>query len=166
MAINIVSSINEKIASSPNVVYYGGVSEAEIVTVEHQLCIDFPDLMKRWLLDFGVVLIQPETDLNPFLHLLGLGSATTLYDNLLLFNDPNNPSRPVNYLVFAHEFDGEDDIIYALTPESNIASVTNWFALPYQTNKENWSEGKYKWVDVYESIYDFWTRKIEKYLSM
>ena len=168
---------NEKILSCKNMVDYDynvlisnrrvnlldSPSESDIAKAEEILGRSFPTLMRRWIADFGSLQISPELRSCPTLLLLGLGPSSTIDDNIVLFKQPDNPSRPPDYLVFAHEFDGEKDFIYALRADATIARVCNYFAFPYFSNKADYAE--VKWDSVFESLDEFWSIKVQQYLN-
>jgi hypothetical protein len=160
---NMVDYDYDVLISNPRVSPLDPPSESDIKRAEEFLGRSFPTLMRRWIADFGSLQINPEVTRFPKLLLLGLGPSSTIDDNIVLFNQPDNPSRPPEYLVFAHEFDGENDIIYALRADSTIASVCNYFAFPYFSNKADYAGAK--WNTVFESLDEFWSIKVQQYLN-
>lgn len=151
------------IDSSGHADVLGPVQHSEIERAEAIVGRKFPSLIRRWIADFGSIQLRPDVEHSPKLLLLGLGEHASIDDNIILFNDNNNPSRPINYLVFAHEFDGESDIVYAITPDESVFSTTNSFAFPFYPDKEAYASAE--WKQSHRSIEDFWSDKVLRYLE-
>lgn len=146
--------------------WFSGMSPVElheIREVEAKLGRRLPELVRNWIADFGFISIDPQVECAPFLHLLGAGPLINEYVDIVLFNYPDNPSRPENLLLIAHEFDGQNDTYYAVDWEDSVYSVVNWYAWYYFTNKEDYADAK--WKKVYASVEVFWKRKVNAYLS-
>ncbi len=127
--------------------------------------ITFPPLIRQWIEHFGSLQIFPDLADDPKLLLLGISPESSIDDSIVLFNDSDNPSRPTGYLVFAHEFDGESDIVYALRPDSRVARVSNKFAFPYYGHQDCYTLRDAAWQTAFESLQDFWDSKVQSYLQ-
>lgn len=159
----IVSYDYQSISSNPRVDFLDPPSENDIVQAEKILGYSLPPLARQWIRDFGSLQINPDVPSDAKLLLLGLSPESSIDDDIILFNDSTNPTLPARYFVFAHEFDGSSDIVYALLPNSNVASVKNNFAFPYFRQKDGYHD--VKWKIVFESLEQFWLRKVERYLT-
>ena len=153
----------ETIISNPRVDFLEPPHENDIYDAQKVLRFSFPPLIKRWIKDFGTLQIYLDLENDPKLLLLGLSPESSIDDDIILFNDFNNPSVPAGYLVFAHEFDGESDIVYALRSDFTVASLKNQFVFPYFRHKDCYPEAK--WKAAFKSVEQFWESKVERYLT-
>lgn len=156
----------EAIASNPNVDVLASPLQSDILNAEYILRITFPPLIRQWIENLGSWQILPDVADDPKLLLLGISPESSIDDSIILFNNSDNPSRPAGYLVFAHEFDGESDIVYALRPDSSVASVKNKFAFPYYRHQDCYTLRDAAWQTAFESLQDFWDGKVQPYLEL
>lgn len=124
----------------------------------------FPNFVRKLILDFGVLAINPDIEPDPFLILLGLGEGSDMFSDIVMFNLPSNPTIPEDLFVFAHEFDGQNDITYAVNSQGNVYSTILGYAPHYIKNKGSLRLNDWK-LD-YESFEEFWLKVVEKYLTM
>jgi hypothetical protein len=134
---------------------------SEIIEAEQILGCKIPDLLKIIIEKAGVLTIWVPNHEWPYLRFLGLGPASTVDDNLLIFNQ-DNPSLPAEFLAFAHEFDGKFDSVYAITKKGEVKR-TREFCFPSAYNGEYW--GEVRWESAYSTLQEFFDHKVVEYLN-
>jgi hypothetical protein len=158
-------SLNHKdpkvFSSNPRVSPSTPLPPTDIEQVEQALKLRFPELIRWWITNFGVVDIERPIKGRPHLLLLGLSHGSTIDDDIAAFNS-SNPTRPPDYLVFAHEFDGAIDHVYAL--DSNGAVLRNsGFLFPSSTYTDKYANSR--WEPAFLNIEEFWDSKVQSYLK-
>ncbi|HEX8111648.1 MAG TPA: hypothetical protein VF516_28150 [Kofleriaceae bacterium] len=133
----------------------------DIEPVLQALPAHVPDPIRWWITEFGVIDIERPIDSRPHLLLLGLSPSSTIDDDIMAFNR-SNPTLPPGYLVFAHEFDGELDHVYAIDASGAVVRSIG-FLFPSLEYKEEYATST--WEAASTDLEAFWRSKVRSYLE-
>jgi hypothetical protein len=151
----------QALASDPRTTSLRPLAAEDIERALRVLPAPVPDLIRWWIIRFGVIDIERPIENRPHLLLLGLSHSSTVDDDIVVFNR-SNPTLPQGYLVFAHEFDGEFDHVYALDPSGTVLRSTG-FLFPSLEYTDAYATST--WEVAFPDPEAFWRSKVRFYLE-
>ncbi|MDH5655312.1 MAG: hypothetical protein OEZ34_05360 [Spirochaetia bacterium] len=150
----------EKIISNPRIACSGPLNDIScIVEAEKEIGIFFPPLLKKCIEDFGFLRIKKKNE--DFLVLTGTPD-TGLFEDIVLFNPPDNPTRPDDFLVFAWGNENKNDFACALNPEGRVFMTYNSYLFPFVKNKKRKNAD---WKISHSSLEEFWQDTVQRFLD-
>ena len=151
----------QALASHPRTTLLKPLAIEDIELALQALPARVPDPVRWWITSLGVVDIERPIESRPHLLLLGLSHSSTIDDDIVAFNR-SNPTLPQGYLVFAHEFDGEFDVVYAIDPLGAILRSTG-FLFPSLEYTDAYATST--WEAAFTDFEAFWRSKVRFYLE-
>ena len=152
----------QDIIDCPHARFIGFPLKDSFEKLEQKLNREVPKFIKEYIDYLGNFLFYPPNIKAPFLYPLGIGHGVNVYNSLLYFNYPNNPTNPESHFVFAYEFNGEDDWVYAINENGEVLGMKNGFAFYEYRNKDHYKKGV--WRKKYASLEEFWEKKVGEFV--
>ncbi|MFN8394998.1 MAG: hypothetical protein U0176_10150 [Bacteroidia bacterium] len=153
----------EELRQLPNVSFLNPPLDGWLEDIETNIGQSLPIEIKQWITDFGSFQISVALDYLPNIIFLGTSPDISIWDDILEFNYPNNPSNPLDYLVFAYEYDGRSDNYYGLDQAGKVLANKNWFAKRHFTNRSAFTGANWVWVS--DNIQEFMDQKVSLFTS-